>query len=140
MNNEINMSMALTVPCELALLPLSSICWFAESYRTADISLAGDVMEIPIVPGSLTFRDESSSEGYKKTVAANVADTGVHMMQRLRVMSLTDCVAVFRDGRGIARVCGSPEHPLNLTCEICNGYISLSLTGVDTHPNLILKP
>lgn len=129
------LSRALTVPSQLVIIPISSIAWFAVCDGVANMDLTGETFVMDLVPGSLAFRDEASDGIYKKAVTATIADTGTQSVHRLEILSVSDVIAVFVDGRNIVRVCGSPDYPAKLSYEVANGYVSLSLAATGVQPN-----
>lgn len=130
----------ISVTDSLTLYPASALVGFSVVRSLATFKSLNEPERLPVVPGTIAVKDEAAETGYKKSVEATLGVWDAQTSARVLSMAAWErWVAVYRDGGGRMRVCGTPAYPLTLSVTQTGVAATVRLTGVTDAPDPFLR-
>lgn len=127
-----------SVANELTLIPLQDLVTFYRDTHIVHYSSFHPAHPQNIIPGSLKISDSLKNGIYLKKIVFECKDVSPITLSNLDFWTSNDFIAVYTDERGLKRMCGSPEYPLNLNYKLDGEVISITIEGNDTEANAFI--
>lgn len=124
----------------LRIYRLGQVDLFARMDDRVALETQGESLDIGLVLGSVTAVSETKNGLIGKKISFETVSANYNLLRDLEMLKASKLVAVYTDGYGNERVCGSPDYPLSLQFDAGRHGYDVVLAGTDTSQDGFLIP